>query len=125
MKHTNSILAACCLIALSAANAREKTTEPDNTDRNKRDNSGAHKTATDQSNNPDDIKLVANIRRMVVQDDSLSSTAKNCKIITAGGLVTLRGPVNSAQEKSVVEKHALMSAGKGKVDNQLEIKASK
>ena len=32
-----------------------------------------------------------------MDDDSLSFTAKNVKIITVGGKVTLRGPVKSAR----------------------------
>lgn len=76
----------------------------------------------DQSNATEDLNLVATIRKMVIKDSTLSATAKNCKIITSGGRVTLRGPVNNAQEKSTIESHATASAGKGKVDNQLEVK---
>ncbi len=50
---------------------------------------------TDQSNDPADIKMTADIRKMVVDDDSLSMAAKNVKIITIAGVVTLRGPVNT------------------------------
>ena len=110
-------------LTLSCAVAEEK--KADNTDRNKQDKSGQTKTPMDQSNKPEDIKLVAAIRKMVVDDKSLSATAKNCKIITAGGLVTLRGPVNTAEEKTTVEAHAMMAAGKDKVDSQLEVKATK
>jgi len=52
-------------------------------------------------------------------------TAKNVKIITAGGQVTLRGPVNSAEEKMKIEALAKTAAGDAKVDNQLEVKAAK
>jgi osmotically-inducible protein OsmY len=51
-------------------------------------------------------------------------TAKNIKIITAGGLVTLRGPVNSAEEKTKIEQVAKSAAGPAKVDNQLEVKTT-
>lgn len=51
-------------------------------------------------------------------------TAKNVKIITADGKVTLHGPVNSAEEKMKIEKLAKTVAGDAKVDNQLEIKAA-
>ncbi len=46
------------------------------------------------------------------------------KIITAGGQVTLRGPVNSAEEKMKIETLAKSAAGNAKVDNQLEVKAA-
>jgi len=116
--------AALLALTLSFAVAQEKKGDADNTDRNKRDQSGKTKTPMDQSNDAADIKLVATIRKMVVDDKSLSATAKNCKIITNGGRVTLRGPVNSAEEKATVEAHAAMTAGKDKVENQLEVKAA-
>jgi len=47
------------------------------------------------------------------------------KIITAAGMVTLRGPVNSAEEKAMIAKLAHSAAGEAKIDNQLEVKASK
>ena len=43
------------------------------------------------------------------------------KIITNGGVVTLRGPVASAEEKTMVAKKAEKINGVDKVDNQLEV----
>jgi osmotically-inducible protein OsmY len=100
-------------------------TAADNTAKNERDKSGETKTSGDQSNSPEDIKITAAIRRAVVADQSLSMTAKNVKIITANGVVTLRGPVNNAKEKATIGKLAASSAGKVKIENQLEVKASK
>ena len=108
--------------------ANESSTEntaADNTARNERDKSGDTKTSGDQSNSPEDIKITAAIRRAIVGDGSLSITAKNVKIITVDGAVTLRGPVNNAKEKASIGKLAQSAAGKAKVDNQLEVKASK
>ena len=51
-------------------------------------------------------------------------TATNVKIITANGVVTLRGPVNTAAEKAKIGELAKKNAGKAKVDNQLEVKKS-
>ncbi len=120
-----TLIAALLAITLSCATAEEKKTNADNTDRNKQDQNGKTRTPMDQSNDPADIRLVATIRKMVVDDKSLSATAKNCKIITAGGMVTLRGPVNTAEEKSAIEAHAVMCSAKNKVDNQLEVKVAK
>lgn len=120
-----TLTAAVLALTLSCATAQEKKGDADNSDRNKQDQAGNTKTPLDQSNAPEDIKLVAAIRKMVVDDKSLSATAKNCKIITNGGRVTLRGPVNTAEEKATVAAHAVMSAGKDKVDNQLEVKTGK
>ena len=126
MKSPKLTLTATLLaLTLSFANAEEKKANADNTDRNKQDQSGKTRTLMDQSNEPADIKLVATIRKMIVADKSLSATAKNCKIITAGGMVTLRGPVNTAEEKTTIEGHAVMASAKDKVDNQLEVKAAK
>ena len=56
-------------------------------------------------------------------DKSLSTTAKNIKIITINGIVTLRGPVNDSHEKDKIEAKAQQIAGVNRVDNQLEVKA--
>jgi osmotically-inducible protein OsmY len=54
-------------------------------------------------------------------DESLSTNAKNVKIITANGVVTLRGPVNTPQEKATIEAKAQSIAGAKNVESQLEI----
>jgi hyperosmotically inducible protein len=96
-------------------------TAPDNTGRNVRDRSGATLTPGDQSESEADRTLTQRIRQAVVADDSLSTTAHNIKIITINGVVTLRGPVNSTQEKATIDAKAQQIAGATKVDNQLEI----
>ncbi len=111
-------------MALTALAADDKAAA-DNTKKNERDRGGQTKTATDQSNNPEDLKVTQAIRQAVVKDSSLTMTAKNIKIITADGKVTLRGPVKSAEEKQKIEGLAKASAGKFTVDNQLEVKAGK
>jgi hyperosmotically inducible protein len=96
---------------------------PDNTGVNKRDagNSGTV-TPTDQGNGKSDIGITAEIRRAIVKDGAMSMAAKNVKIITTKGKVTLRGAVNSDDEKSKVEAIARRVAGDAQVDNQLEVK---
>jgi osmotically-inducible protein OsmY len=96
-------------------------TAPDNTGRNVQDRSGETLTPGDQSESEADRTLTQRVRQAVVADDSLSTTAKNIKIITVNGVVTLRGPVNSAQEKATIDAKAQQIAGATKVDNQLEI----
>src|SRR5437870_4142781 len=68
-------------------------TAPDNTGRNVRDRSGATLTPGDQSEAKDDLRLTQQIRKAIMADKSLSTTAKNVKIMTINGAVTLRGPV--------------------------------
>ncbi len=104
--------------------ASDEKTAADNTAKNERDKSGDTKTPLDQSNRPEDIKITQDIRKAVMADDGLSMTAKNVKIITAEGKVTLRGPVNSEEEKTKIEAHAKKGAGEVPVVNQLEVKAS-
>jgi len=118
-------LAALALPAIAQKSTPNPNTAADNTGRNVRDRSGETKTSGDQSESPDDIKTSAAIRRAVVGDGSLSMTAKNVKIITANGVVTLRGPVQSAAEKAKIGDLAKKNAGKAKIDNQLEVKATK
>jgi hyperosmotically inducible protein len=95
--------------------------EPDNTGRNVRDRSGETKTPGDQSESEADRTITQNIRKALTADDSLSTNAKNVKIISNEGVVTLRGPVNSEKEKADIEAKAKQVAGVKNVDNQLEV----
>jgi hyperosmotically inducible protein len=125
MKRT--LLALACVSALSLASfaSDNEKAKPDNTATNERDRSSETQTSGDQSNSKDDVNTTAAIRRAVVKDDSLSATAKNVKIITANGTVTLRGPVKTDAEKAKIAELAQSAAGNAKIDNQLEVKASK
>jgi hyperosmotically inducible protein len=96
--------------------------EPDNTGRNARDDEPVNLTALDQSNSRGDVDITQAIRKKVIADDALSFNAKNVKIITVGGKVTLKGPVASAQESSSIEKSARAVPGVVQVDNQIEVK---
>jgi hypothetical protein len=80
------------------------------------------KTPEDQSEKPEDIRITAAIRRAVIDDANLSTVAKNCKIITSNGVVTLRGAVNSEEERSSIDSKARAVAGVSSVTNELEIK---
>jgi osmotically-inducible protein OsmY len=93
----------------------------DNTQRNERDRASV--TPLDQGENERDIRISQQVRRGVLAQDDLSSSAKNVKVITADGVVTLRGPVDSAQEKNEVAQLARRVSGVKTVDNQLEIAA--
>ena len=103
------------------AQAPPTQTAPDNTGRNVRDRGGATLTPGDQSETEADRTLTQRIRQAVVADDALSMTAKNVKIITVNGVVTLRGPVKTMAEKRTIEATAQQLAGADKVDSQLEL----
>lgn len=94
----------------------------DNTKRNEVDR-GNTVTPMDQGNNAADIETTASIRKALMSDDSLSSNAKNAKVITNGGVITLRGAVNTAAEKTTLEARAKEHAGSNRVVNELTIAA--
>jgi len=98
-----------------------KPTEPDNTAVNQRDADANTKTPIDQKENQPDLNLTAKIRRAVLEVQDLSIDARNAKIITADGKVTLRGPVKSTEERDTLNRIAVDAAGEGNVDNQLEV----
>jgi hyperosmotically inducible periplasmic protein len=100
-----------------------KVVNADNTAHNAGGQGDNAATADKQSNDPNDIGIVQKIRASVVQDKALSFDAKNSKIIVNGGMVTLRGPVESEQEKNAVAEKAIQVVGKAKVKNELEVKA--
>jgi hypothetical protein len=95
---------------------------PDNTKVNERDRSSAAVTPLDQRENATDLDITQQIRKAVMADDTLSFTAKNVKIITAGGKVTLRGPVKTDAERNAIDAAARKVAGVTQVDNQIEVK---
>lgn len=95
--------------------------EADNTGRNARDDEPGRLTALDQSNSGGDVDITQAIRKKLIADDALSFNAKNVKIITVGGKVTLKGPVESAQESTSIEKSARAVPGVVRVDNQIEV----
>jgi hyperosmotically inducible protein len=97
------------------------TVEADNTGRNVRDRSDVTKTPTDQAENEADRAITQSIRQNIASDSSLSTNAKNVKIITVDGAVTLRGPVKSEKEKADIVARAQQIAGVKRVDDQLEI----
>jgi hypothetical protein len=105
--------------------AGPSNTEPDNTAVNERDRDPAAKTPIDQNENQRDINITAEIRKAVVAHDGMSLNGQNSKIITADGKVTLRGPVDSEDEKKVIETIAQNVAGKDNVTNLLEVKTDK
>lgn len=95
--------------------------DPENTGKNARDKGGDTMTVFDQGESEADRQITANIRKAVVDDDSLSTNAHNVKIITKDGVVTLRGPVDSAAEKAAINAKAQQVAGVKKVNDQLEV----
>src|SRR5208337_512770 len=96
---------------------------PDNTGKNVRDRSDATLTPGDQGASDADHEITRRIRRALTSNDQLSTTAKNIKIITINGKVTLRGPVQNDQEKSLIES-IVKQSGVTTLDDQLQPKST-
>ena len=94
----------------------------DNTKVNERDRNSAEPTADQQNNTVSDRDLTQQIRQSLMKDKSLSTDAHNVKIISQNGMVTLKGPVSSEQEKRAIEAKATAVAGPDKVTSELEVK---
>ena len=78
-------------------------------------------SASDQPENSADRELVAAIRQQLMADDALSTAAQNVTIVSEGGNVTLRGRVETPDEKSRIEAAARQASGVRGVDNQIEV----
>ena len=94
----------------------------DNTGRNTRDRDSQTLTPGDQGNSSSDLQTSMRIRREIIASKDMSASARNVKIITVNGRVTLRGPVKTEQEKQLINEIAGRIAQPQNVDNQLEVK---
>jgi hypothetical protein len=114
------LLAILCSPAILDS-ARSEGTNAENSRTATRYSDQQYRTAMDQSNDPDDIKTTAEIRKLVVGDGSLSIRAKNVMIITIHGYVTLRGasrhrkrdqPLSGTRSKSEQKQSSTNSISK-------------
>jgi len=94
---------------------------PDNTKMNQADRSNDRPTADQQKDNPSDREVTQHVRQAIMEDKSLSTYAHNVKIISQNGVVTLKGPVRSDDERRAIEAKANEVAGKDKVVNELTV----
>ncbi len=116
--YAGNVAAAGGALQLAASDQRP---DADDTERNVRDRKDTTVTPMDQGGSESDRTITQEIRRAVMAQDGLSTNAKNVKIITVDGVVTLRGPVKTADEKATIAKLAGSTAGAKRVDNQLEL----
>ena len=98
--------------------------DADSTERNVRDRGGNTPTPMDQGSSKADVAITQEIRKAVVAKDDFSTNAKNVKIITVDGVVTLRGPVKTSNEKTTIASIAQQTAGVKRVDDQIEIESN-
>jgi osmotically-inducible protein OsmY len=120
-------LAAICAFALVpsifAQAPKGQNVPPDNTKTNQRDRNTGAVTADQQKSNGSDADITRQIRRSITTDKNLSTYAKNVKVITKGGNVTLRGPVRSEEERKEIGDKATEVAGATHVKNELQVAA--
>ena len=103
--------------------AAQSASPADNTKLNERDRNANEPTADRQKDNRSDREITQQVRKAIVKDKSLSTYAHNVKVITQNGMVTLKGPVRSEEEKKAIEAKAAEVAGQDKVTNQLDVKS--
>lgn len=99
--------------------------DADNTKRNIRDRETDALTPLDQGSSDADVMTTRQIRKEILDHKGLSVNARNVKVITRDGRITLRGPVNSEEEKRLLGEIAGRAAPRKNVDNQLEVKRDK
>jgi hyperosmotically inducible periplasmic protein len=92
-----------------------------NTAQNQRDRNGSSVTPMDQGNSRADTEITAQIRKGITELSDFSTNAKNVKIVTQNGAVTLRGPVDTEDERMRIVQLARSVDGVASVDNQLTL----
>ena len=95
--------------------------QPDNSAVNQQDRQKSSVTADQQKQGLTDRTLTQQIRKALVKDKSLSTYAHNVKIVAQNGVVTLRGPVRSDEEKRSVEAKAGEIAGRDNVKSEISV----
>ena len=107
MKRMTLAMAAALLsINCMAQQVQAEGYNADNTKKNSKAVSGDKPTAQNQSNDKASIDRSADLRKAIMKKKGLSSNAQNVKLIDENGKLTLRGPVDNAKEKSVIERLA-------------------
>jgi osmotically-inducible protein OsmY len=76
----------------------------------------------DQGTSVGDTAITDHIKKSVESNNALSASAQNVKIAAQNGVVTLRGAVNTAQEKEAILEAAESAPGVRRVDDQLDLK---
>jgi hyperosmotically inducible periplasmic protein len=103
-------------------NSGSPSQTPDNAAANRPGNSPDANRADQQGSSENDREITRKIRKAVIADKSLSTYAHNVKIISRNGVVTLKGPVRSDQEKNAIDSAATQIAGAVNVKDELTVK---
>lgn len=106
----------------SIAESNPTNAAVDNTKMNQGDQNAGAVTADHAKQNVSDRDLMSQIRKSVIQDQDLSTYAHNVKIVARNGVVTLKGPVKTTEEKQTVVAKAVAVAGADNVKDQMTVK---
>jgi|SRR5579872_1185864 len=115
MKHfmTKSILAlgatSVMLLAQSSPPQRPATSDPQGS----------------QATPGSDTQIAAKVRQAIEQDQTAGSVAHNVRVTAKSGTVTLRGKVNSEEEKDAIVSDAKKIAGDANVKDEITVSKSK
>jgi osmotically-inducible protein OsmY len=123
MKRTTAFGLAMLAFASTGSITLAKAPDADNTAQNKGSLNKNAVTADKQGNSKNEVEVTASVRKAIMAEKGLSINAQNVKIIYRnGGLVTLRGPVDSAEEKAKLVELAKACAGVNNVKDLITIK---
>lgn len=77
---------------------------------------------SEHTESKEDRMLTQQIRQAIMNDEHLSIDAKNIKVITIDGMVTLQGQTNDTDERMVILEKIVDIPGVKTINDQLETK---
>jgi osmotically-inducible protein OsmY len=69
-----------------------------------------------------DRRATAEVRRRIAADETMSESARQVEVTTQGGVVTLRGPVETAEERTTLASLAESVPGVRRVEERLQVR---
>jgi len=124
MKNLLASAGVCALLVVSINTAQAKAVKADNTKQNRGAMEENAVVADKQGNGKEQIKVLANIRKVIMRQKDLSMDAKNIKILVSdSNFAVLRGPVDSAAEKERVEELVKTCTGVKGIKTELSVAA--
>ena len=82
-------------------------------------------TMKDQASPAGDSQLASKVRKALMDDSTLSSTAQNVKVSSHAGTITLKGKVNTPEDRDAVVAKAKEIAGSTNVKDELTVSSKK
>lgn len=119
------LLAIYLFAATLLAGQRIKPVGPDNSTDKSKPNAGIPLAAAERHkrDDPADQRIAQQIRWAMTSDKSLSLYTRNVTIVCRNGMVTLRGPVRSGDEKQNIEEKAAAVVRSNHVRSELAVRS--